>query len=471
MKASAGRIGLALAAGALLVLPAGASALPTPLSLFGSQGAAAGQLDGPSSVAIDGAGNIYVGEQTNHRISVFTPGGTFVRAFGRGVLTGGTTAEICTAATTCQIGSAGSGAGELETAGRGMAVDAAGQLYVAESVNNRISVFNPDGSFVRAFGWGVNTGASVFEVCTTSSECQAGLPGGGSGQLSFPVDVEVDGAGNLYVADSNNNRISVFNPAGPTFLRAFGLGVDTSGLGFETCTASCETGLGGGDAGSLSSVTKVAINGAGRLYAIGGGARVNVFDVSTQAVPAFVHAFGFAVDTGMAQFEVCTTMSLCQNGTSGTGAAGQLFSILSGIAVDSAGSVSVVESQGNRMSVFNAAVPSFVHAFGWGVDNGMAQFEVCTVTSTCQIGGGGGPTAFNAPLSHAVDCRGTFWIPNFLNENVLRIGEPGAALPPCTSAPPPTVNPPAPPAKPKKKCKKGQKLRKGRCVKRKRKKK
>src|SRR5687768_16092294 len=87
---------------AALYLPATAGALPTPLGSFGSVGSAAGQLNGPNAVAIDGSGNIYVAEQVNNRISVFTAGGTFVRAFGRGVLTGGTSAETCTTATSCQ---------------------------------------------------------------------------------------------------------------------------------------------------------------------------------------------------------------------------------------------------------------------------------------------------------------------------------------------------------------------------------
>jgi hypothetical protein len=444
-------------------MPAAASALPTPLSVFGTPGTGAGQLDAPAAVAIDGSGNIYVGEQTNHRISVFTPGGTFVRAFGRGVLTGGTTAEVCTATTTCQIGSAGTGAGELDQAGRGMTVDAAGQLYVPEANNQRISVFNSDGTFARAFGWGVNTGASQFEVCTTASACQAGLAGDGNGQLNFPTDADVDTAGNLYVADSFNNRISVFATAAPSFLRAFGLGVDTAASTFQVCTVSCEVGDSGNAAGSLSSVGKLTLGPGGLLHANPTGNRINVFDVSVPTAPSFARAVGIGVDTGGPTVEFCDTTSSCQQGANGFGA-GQLGLSL-GLGVDSAGLVSVVETQANRISVFDPAAPAFVHAFGRGVDTGMAVFEVCTTTSTCQFSPGG---EFDAPTGLAVDCRDALWVPNFLADNVRRVGEPGTALPPCVSTPP-AGNPPATPAK--KKCKKGQKLRKGKCVKKRKKKK
>ncbi|MGA9636380.1 MAG: SBBP repeat-containing protein [Solirubrobacterales bacterium] len=65
-----------------LVLPGLAAADPIPLGQIGSPGSGAGQLDNPSSVAIDGAGNVYIGESGNLRISVFEADGSFLKTIG-----------------------------------------------------------------------------------------------------------------------------------------------------------------------------------------------------------------------------------------------------------------------------------------------------------------------------------------------------------------------------------------------------
>jgi hypothetical protein len=85
-----------------LALPGSATAAPVPLAQVGSFGSGAGQLKDPLSVALDGAGNLYVADTVNDRISVFGPDGTFIRAFGWDVdPTGGPgTFEVCTTAST-----------------------------------------------------------------------------------------------------------------------------------------------------------------------------------------------------------------------------------------------------------------------------------------------------------------------------------------------------------------------------------
>ena len=86
-----------------------------------------------------------------------------------------------------------------------MAVDEGGFIFVADSGNNRIQIFNPDGTFLRAFGrWGQSDGEFKVETwilfCLTLSNLDSqGLEG-----------IAVNSKGNILVADRENHRIQIF---------------------------------------------------------------------------------------------------------------------------------------------------------------------------------------------------------------------------------------------------------------------
>ena len=109
------------------------------------------------------------------------------------------------------FGSAGTGAGQFELSGEaGVAVDqSTGDVYVADTGNHRVDEFTASGVFIHAFGWGVLNGAAAPQTCTTTTTCQAGLPGPEPGQFEAPTFLAVDntpgGAGDLYVADSGSH--------------------------------------------------------------------------------------------------------------------------------------------------------------------------------------------------------------------------------------------------------------------------
>ena len=90
-------------------------------------------------------------------------------------------------------GSQGSGDGQLNFPD-GIAVDEAGNVYVADRDNHRVQKFGADGRFLLTWG----------------SE------GGGDGQFDRPRYVAVDGAWNVYVSDSGNHRVQVFAPVRPS---------------------------------------------------------------------------------------------------------------------------------------------------------------------------------------------------------------------------------------------------------------
>ena len=98
------------------------------------------------------------------------------------------------------------------------------------------------GAFIKAYGWGVVDGASKFETCTTT--CLAGIDGGGAGEFESPAGVAADRSGDVYVADEYNSRIDEFSAAG-AFIKAYGWGVSDGASQFETCTTTCQAGIGG----------------------------------------------------------------------------------------------------------------------------------------------------------------------------------------------------------------------------------
>ena len=168
-------------------------------------GAIAGAMSAPQGVAVAQAtGDVYMTDQGNRRVDEFTEAGVFVRAFGREV-NKATKGPVCEAGEECQAGVSGGAAGEFGTSLGYPAVDpVTGDVYVADPANRRVQVFEADGVFKQAFGWGVANGAGEFQVCT--STCQAGVanasePDLGGFAAGSPSGVVLDAQGDVYVVD------------------------------------------------------------------------------------------------------------------------------------------------------------------------------------------------------------------------------------------------------------------------------
>jgi hypothetical protein len=181
-----------------------------PLATFGTSG---GEFDDPQGVAVSQvSGRVYVFDRDNRRVQEFDLDGSFVRAFGRDV--GGVGVDVCTVASACQAGTTGAGAGQFATTsatGSGIAVSpvAPYNVFVTDPVNRRVLEFGADGDFLRGYGFGVDTGAAQFEVCTAASGCAAALVAGvDNGRLAAAGnnggDLAVDGSGVVYVGDASS---------------------------------------------------------------------------------------------------------------------------------------------------------------------------------------------------------------------------------------------------------------------------
>ncbi len=134
-------------------------------------------------------------------------------------------------------GSAGTGDGQFGWA-YGIAADASGNIYVADSGNHRIQKFSSTGAFMGRWGtWG--TGDATFKdpegVATDSTYFYAtdgnnhrvqkfasggqflakwGVFGSGNGQMNWPRGIAVDGSGYIYITESNGHRIQKFTTSG-----------------------------------------------------------------------------------------------------------------------------------------------------------------------------------------------------------------------------------------------------------------
>jgi NHL repeat len=344
------------------------------------------------------------------------------------------------------FGGFGSGVGQLDEPGS-LAIGAEGAAYVADSKNNRVDVFSPQGDFLRAFGEGVVDGAEALQVCTTATACLPGKASFASGGMNGPEDVAFGPDGQLYVADRNNSRIEVFTPEG-AFLRDFGEGEleEPEGIGFSSAgqlyVADTENdrvavfmssgsfvrefGASGEGAGELEGPHDVAES-AGGLVAVSDDEN-NRIDVFTSA-GAFVRAFGAEVEVGGG--DICTTN--CKKGDASEASGG--LENPSALALDVTGNLYVADTGNDRLAQFTLG-GTFVKAFGEGVLDGAEAFQLCGSGAECQAGLPG-TIAGATPEPHgvAIDCRGAVYVteeheaPDFAR--VERFGD-LAAPPPCT---------------------------------------
>jgi DNA-binding beta-propeller fold protein YncE len=116
------------------------NSLGTFLYQWGSHGTDEGQFNSISGLAIDAADDVYVSDRDNHRIQKFDNLGSFLFMWGWGVEDGSSAFQTCTSG--CQEGLAGSGDGQFDRAA-GVAVDAAGNVYVVDQNNHRVQKFGP----------------------------------------------------------------------------------------------------------------------------------------------------------------------------------------------------------------------------------------------------------------------------------------------------------------------------------------
>ena len=328
---------------------------------WGGFGSNPGQLAFPRALASDPAGDTYVADTANDRVQVFNPEGRFLRT----------------------LGASAREPGPL-TGPRGLAIDPTGRLFVSDTVDSRVELFSPGSDafagtvaapggyasgFNRPAGIAVDPRGSIFISDpagarivrfwgdgTFLSELGGPADIGGAGLSEAGSVAVAAGSSDLYVADTNHNRILVYSPAG-TLLARFG--------------ANGGDGSSGSGAGEFDHPEAVAVNGAGNAY-VADTDNNRIVELSPAGTP------------------------LAQWGSRGTGDG--RFHSPTGIALDAAGNVYVVDSENNRVEVFD---PNGHFLQKWG-ERGI------------------GPGEFSQPTAVAVDCDGDVYVADTNNNRVER---------------------------------------------------
>jgi len=276
---------------------------------------AAAQFNNPGGVAVDAAGNIYVADSFNNRIRFVNPGGTVSAFAGKGTLgyTEGAAADaefygpqglVADGAGNIYVADfgnnvirkitaggvvstfAGSGtAGFVNATGTasqfnnpaGLAIDASGNIYVADRGNNAIRKITSAGVVTTLAG--VKTAGYVNATGTAAA-------------FDTPNGVAVDAAGNVYVADQGNSAIRKITPAGVVTTIAGGP-TQTTLLNFPSALALDSQGniFIADEGGRIIECTTANV-----LYILAGTLNVSGFTNGDGATALFSNPQGIAVD-------------------------------------------------------------------------------------------------------------------------------------------------------------------------------
>lgn len=393
----------------------------------GGVGGFGGELQPPSGVAVDAAGDVYVADYGDTRIDKFTAGGKWLRSWGRDVVSGGGEgAEICTVAVECRAAKTGGKGGEFVNPA-GVAVDPGGNVYVVEAAGGeRVQKFDSDGHFLAAWGKNVIAGGGAgAEICTVAENCTIGENNGGrGGEFDDPAGIATDSSGDVYVADLESHRIEKFTSSGG-FEWTAGKDVIEGGTeGFEVCAVAsqCKKAAVGIRGGEFISPVSIAVGGERVFVGDGAGGRVQEFGEGG----AWVRAWGRDVVSGGATgFEICSNAGECKTGAAGT-LGGEFAGGPYGVAAD-ASHVYTADTIDNRIETFSATSGAFEAA--WGKDvvtGGGSGYEICTVAGECQAGETGSLGGeFDRPFGLAVDSGGNLFVGDEHNTRVDRFSDAG----------------------------------------------
>jgi sugar lactone lactonase YvrE len=352
------------------------TACAAPGNSCGDAGAAtAAYLNNAQHVAVDSAGNLYIADNADNRVRKVTAAtGLISTVAGNGTQCASPTA-------TCGDGGAATSANLNYP--NATVVDAAGNLYIADRVDNRVRK-------VSASTGHISTIAGTGTACSSPTLACGDGGAATSAYLNAPIDLALDGAGNLYIADYNDNRVRKVSAATGHISTIAGTGASCS-----SPTASCGDG-GAATSAELNLVRGIAFDAQGNGY---------IADMSDNRIRKITAATGY-ISTIAGNGTPCSSPgNSCGDG--GAAASANLDSPTN-LAVDLAGNLYFSDYLDQRVRKVSAATGTISAFAGNGT-------QCAAATDAC----GDGATSVSAnlynPTGVAVDTSGNIYISDFLD--------------------------------------------------------
>jgi DNA-binding beta-propeller fold protein YncE len=333
-----GRLGATLLAALGLSIAAAAPACASFgfLGAWGTVGTGEGQFALPDGIGVDNAGTVWVADRDNNRVERFTATGGY-RPFAP-----------------LRHQHLSSAPGRLNLP-YDVQPDALGDLYVADTHNDRIQEFSPTGRLIRSFG----------------------SHGSGDGQFFSPRGLAIDPFGNVWVADHDNHRVQKFTADG-RFLGRWG--------------ANGGDGSYGGRWGEFNSPRGLSSDAQGNIY-VADDANHRVVKMANDG----------------------TVLAIWGRPDLQPGAADGEFNLPYGTAVDVYGHLWVADTLNNRL-VEMTTDGQVIAKYGAGGGDGTA---------------GNGQGQFRELYNVATDCVGNVYTTDKANWRVQRFGDPSWGPPVC----------------------------------------
>ena len=362
-------------------------------------------FDTPTGIAIDGAGNVYVGDGANHIVRKVTAAGVVTTVAGAPGVDGSADGTGSAASFSSPVGVASEAAGVVYVADRnnsairkvttaGVVTTIAGAAEVKGSADGTGSA----ASFNRTFGIAVDAANNLYVSDVNNSTIRkitaggvvttlAGNPGlsgsadgfGRAANFASPRGVATDAAGNIYVADFSNNTIRKITPGAfvTTLAGSPVIGGSADGIGI---------------AASFNGPSAIAVDASGNLYV------TDTINSTIRKITPTAVVTTFAGTAGRI------------GASDGTGAAAS-FNLPTGIAIDAAGNLYVVDTGNGTIRKITSG--------------GVVTTLAGTAGRVGSADGAPGAASFNSPTGITVDRAGNVYVADSINRTLRKIDAAG----------------------------------------------